>query len=114
MTGPDKADPRLEELARELLARVTPCRHSVDFASVSWNGAYYTFTAAQARVVALLWREWENGTPEVRQETLLEASGSAAKRLARVFQGHDAFGAMIVQGSQRGLFRLDGTKGGTK
>lgn len=35
--------------------------HSPDFRFVRWEGKKYTFNATQARVVRLLWDEWERG-----------------------------------------------------
>src|SRR5262249_18013283 len=34
-------------------------RHSCDFSCVHWYGTDYHFTAAQAAIMAILWREWE-------------------------------------------------------
>ena len=100
------ADTRLLALARELLALAAPARHGPGFGCAWWFGTYYTFTAAQARVVAVLWAAWENGTPDVRQELLLEAAGSEGGRLAHVFRRHPAWGSLIVPGPSKGLFRL--------
>lgn len=101
------SDPaRLLALARELLHLAAPCRHGPGFACCWWYGTYYTFTASQARVVAVLWEAWEHGTPDVRQETLLEAAGSEG-RLAALFQRHPAWGVAIVPGPLKGLFRLE-------
>lgn len=83
-----------------------PARHSQDFASVVWFGTYYVFTASQARVVAELWAAWRNGTPDVRQDYLLEAAGSESRRLDNLFRGHPAWGAMIQRGPVRGVYRL--------
>lgn len=99
-------DRQLRELLALALSLVNPARHARDFASVNWYGAYYTFTAAQARVVAELWAAWENGTPDVRQETLLEAAGSESRKLAYLFRDHPAWGVLIVPGPVRGLYRL--------
>jgi hypothetical protein len=98
---------RLLALARELLHLAAAARHGPDFASCWWFGAYYTFTASQARAVAVLWAAWENGTPDVRQETLLESAGSESSRLDNLFRRHPAWGTMIVPGPQKGLFRLN-------
>lgn len=98
-----------EEIARalrDLIERTLPCRHSVDFASVIWFGTSYAFTGSQARVVALLWRAWLDGVPNLRQETLLDAAGSVSGRLANLFKGHPAWGTMIVPGAAKGTFRL--------
>jgi hypothetical protein len=87
--------------------QVTEPRHSPDFRSVRWtDGAAYGFTAGQASVTRLLWEAWEQGTPDIGQETLLEASGSEGNRLADLFRSHPAWGRLIVPGATRGSFRL--------
>lgn len=88
------------------LAQRPDCRHSQDFRSVVWQGASYSLTALQAAVVAILWRGWEKGTPDVGQETLLQAVGSEDRRLDSLFKRSPAFGKMIVQGDTKGTFRL--------
>ena len=104
---PDRLQKRqLYDLLVAALALTNPARHSRDFASVNWYGTYYTFTAAQARVVAALWEAWQNGTPDVRQETLLDEAGSESRKLANLFRDHPAWGVLIVPGAARGLYRL--------
>ena len=61
-----------------------------------WYGEVYNFTANQAACVAKLWQAWENKTPVVGGQALLEAAGCAQERLDLVFRGHDAWGTMIV------------------
>jgi len=83
--------------------------HSGDYHSVRWHGQKYTFSHQQAAVVALLWAEYENGTPDLSQEHLLDKSGSNGGRLRDVFREngamHAAWGTMIVE-SRKGVFRL--------
>lgn len=83
--------------------------HSADFHSVRWNGQNYTFTHQQAAVARLLWTAYENGTPDLSQELLLEESGSSGGRLRNVFKEaggmHPAWGTMIVE-SRKGVYRL--------
>ena len=105
----DRADvDRQRALAalREALAALAPCRHSRDFSAVTWHGQFFNFTASQAKIVALLWEAWLNGTPDLRQETLLDAAGSETKRLVHLFKDHPAWGTLIVPGGGKGLFRL--------
>jgi hypothetical protein len=56
----------------------------------------------------VLWEAWENGTPELGQETILEHPEVEAesKRLVDVFKGHPAWGKMIVTGHTAGTYRL--------
>jgi hypothetical protein len=65
--------------------------------------------------VEVLWKAWENGTPDVRQETLLEAADVSASRLQHLFRTkdkkhHPAWGVMIVPNPEgvKGLYRLNG------
>lgn len=99
-----RTDPEGAALVLPILRRQR-C-HSIDFASVVWNGVAYSFAATQARVVQLLWQAAEDGCPEVRGRTLLDAAGSESERLADLFKGNAAWQSMIVEGQQRGTFRL--------
>jgi hypothetical protein len=83
-------------------------RHSADFRDVHWYGAVYYFTPTQAACVKVLWEEWERGTPELGQETILEhpTVEAESKRLSDVFKGHDAWGKLIVPGHTAGAYRL--------
>jgi hypothetical protein len=92
-----------------------PARHSDDFRSVHWYGADYTFTPSQAACVKVLWRNWDNGTPEVGEDTVLTdvEVDAQAKRLIDLFRDrksesryHLAWGTMIVQG-RKGAYRLN-------
>jgi hypothetical protein len=84
--------------------------HSPDFRSVNWFGRPYRFSELQAACVRALWEAWEQGTPELSQQTILEAAESDQTRLDHVFrnrgrQPHPAFGSMIVSTGQ-GVYRL--------
>lgn len=85
--------------------QLPPARHSIDFRSVHWFGADYTFTAGQAACVRVLWDAWENGTPEVSQAAVLEAAGSTAETLRALFQSSAAWQTLIRQG-QKGSYYL--------
>lgn len=78
--------------------------HSDDFRSARWSGQEYTFTAPQAACVAILWRNWTGGTPEVGGEYLAEAVECG--RIADLFKGHPAWNAMIGPGRTKGSYRL--------
>jgi len=82
--------------------------HSDDFRSVNWFGTPHGFTPTQAACVKILWKHWEQNTPDVGQDTILEAVESAQGRLDYVFKNgkHPAWGTMIVKGSTKGAFRL--------
>jgi hypothetical protein len=81
-------------------------RHSPDFTSVIWFGISYSFTPGQAAIVRRLWEAWENGTPELNQQAILEDAGLESKRLSDLFKKHPAWKVMIVAGRTRGSFRL--------
>jgi hypothetical protein len=106
---------RLRVLHRQLWAETStrpedgptpkgPARHSTDYRSVHWYGHDFTFTACQAAVVGVLWKNWGNGTPDVGQETLL--ADLDTKRLIDLFKEHPAWGVMIVPGDSKGSYRL--------
>lgn len=81
-------------------------RHSPDFRSVSWFGTRHSFTPTQAAIVKVLWNAWENDTPDVGHETLLEEAGSESKRLVDVFKGHETYKQLIGQGETKGSYQL--------
>jgi hypothetical protein len=81
--------------------------HGVDFRCVRWFGAEHTFTGTQAACVKILWEHWEQGTPAVGEQTILEAADSSSGQLRDVFDkgSHSAWGTMIVE-ARKGAFRL--------
>ena len=87
-------------------------KHSTDFRSMLWFGTDYSFTEKQTSVVRLLLENWEAGTPDVGDETLLQEVDHEAPpaRLAVLFRGHDAWGTMIVPGGTKGTHRLSSPK----
>jgi hypothetical protein len=85
---------------------LSPCRHGPDFRSAHWFGEDFTFTPMQAACVAILWNAWENGTPEVGNDTLMVQVGAETKRIDHLFRDHPAWGTMIRPGSTKGATRL--------
>jgi hypothetical protein len=90
---------------------LAPARHSDDFRSVHWFGQDYSFTKTQAPCVEVLWKNWENGTPEVGNLAILQAAKSDQNRLQGVFKQkgkmHPAWREMIVPCStNKGAYRL--------
>lgn len=83
-----------------------PARAGPGYRSVYWFGRTYGFSKQQANVVEVLWKAWRNRTPDVGDEQLRNASGTASVRLADVFRDNDAWGTMIVEGGTRGTHRL--------
>jgi hypothetical protein len=114
LSAPPEGDDPQEDLIPGVPA--SQARHSSDFRSVAWFGVSYSFTATQAACVKVLWREWDNGTPEIGEDATLEDPEveADAKRLIDVFRDrrsstgyHPAWGSMIVQGSTKGAYRLN-------
>lgn len=101
--------PDLLHHATTILNRVLPCKAGPGFASVRWYGKRYTFSGGQARVVEALWRAWEDGTLDVRQEYLVELSGASGDnpRLVDVFKDNKAWKKLIITGECRGTYRLN-------
>lgn len=106
------------DLKESLLGpRYDEVTHSDDFTSVIWGGRRYRFAkGAQAGVVRVLWKAYEDGGHSLTQETIGERVGSGADRfeLAKVFRRrktgggydhHPAWGTMIQQDS-KGAYRL--------
>jgi hypothetical protein len=79
--------------------------HSADFRSVRWHGADYDLSPTQAAIMRQLWEAMEAGEPDVSGETLLEGAESESSRLPPLFQGHPAWGRLIVS-RRRGMYRL--------
>lgn len=88
--------------APELPAR----RAGAGYRSVVWDGAEYSFTPLQAAAVAVLWEAWQAGTPDVGGQLVLRRIDSDRPYLRCVFEGHPAWGKLIVAGSGRGMYRL--------
>ena len=83
--------------------------HTSDFRSVNWFGTLYTFTANQAKCVAILWEARENGTPDLEGLTIVTQADVQQARLVDVFKGkgrmHPAWKTMIVS-QTKGDYRL--------
>src|SRR5262249_41646749 len=82
--------------------------HGPDFGSVNLFGTPHRFAGAQCSIVFELWKAWENGTPDVGSQYLLEAADLKAKsRISLVFRGNSAWGTMMFETpGKRGMYRL--------
>lgn len=89
-----------------ILSDEKPARHSSDFRSVIWFGTPFSFTANQAACIKVLWDAWENGTPDVGDQTIIEAADASSLRLSVVFRDSPAWGTMIRPGHTKGTHRL--------
>jgi len=105
-----ESEPEGVQASSEDHKQTPPNKYSEDFHSVIWNGEFYEFTHGQAAAVKILWRNWENETPVVSEQTILDESGSTAERLIHVFKNgkNEAWGPMIAAGVRKGTFRLVG------
>lgn len=88
----------------EILARLSPARHSSDFRCVAWFGQDYVFSPSQAVVVRELWKAWVHGTPKVGAACLLEAADMESDRISELFRKHEAWGTMIR--NEQGVYWL--------
>lgn len=79
--------------------------HSIDFRSVKWNGRVFNFTPNQAAIIRVLWTAWENGTPDVGQDTLFDAADCITRRMSVVFRNNPAWQTMVVS-LRKGAYRL--------
>lgn len=79
----------------DIVARLSPARHSADFRSVRWFGSTYHFSPAQSLIVECLWKSWEGGTPRMGARTLLRAASMVSDKISDLFKGHASWGKMI-------------------
>lgn len=90
----------------EIVARLSPARHSADFRSVKWYGTAYQFNATQSAIVHQLWQAWELGVPHVGAGRLLSASDMISDKVSEVFKTHPAWGTM-VRTDNKGTYWLE-------
>jgi hypothetical protein len=90
--------------------RRLPVAFSSDYSCMRCYDTVYSFTGAQAACMRVLHQAWLNGTPDVRNETLLDAAGRNDKKLPDLFKQHrrrhPAWGVVVVQGGTKGTTRL--------
>jgi hypothetical protein len=98
----------VSDVTKLLRGKTVGPTHSNDYRSVSWYDTHYSFTGNQAACIKMLWAAWEQNTPDVGGDTLLEGADVSmnAQRLDRVFRGHPAWGVMIASGGTKGSYRL--------
>lgn len=79
----------------EIVARLSPTRHSADFRSVRWFGKNYEFSPAQSLIVQALWHAWLNGTPRMGAKSLIRAANMVSDKVSDLFKDHRAWNKMI-------------------
>lgn len=84
----------------QIITRLSPARHSIDFRSVRWYGVDYYFTPAQSLIVQALWTAWENKTPRLGAKALLRAADMVSDKISDLFKEHPAWNVMIMTDSK--------------
>ncbi len=100
--------PDLHLLALRVIRYLNPCKHSKDYASITWYGQSFTFTGMQAAFIRELWRAKNRGTPALRQETIFDAIGCDSDRSMGIFKdkiSEIAFRTLIIS-PRRGVYML--------
>lgn len=111
LSPPDASESRLGKTMPIEAPGDRQAHHGIDFRSVDWFGESYAFTPTQAACVKVLWEHWEQDTPEVGDQTILEVADSTSNRLDSVFKDCPAWGTMIVPGKTKGTRRLSPADG---
>ena len=81
--------------------------HGPDFRSVFYKGMSYSFTTAQASCVQILYKLYQNNTPEVSGDYILTKIGYCSQKLSDLFKKSPAWGQLVIPGNTRGTYRLD-------
>lgn len=68
---------------------------SEDYRSGRWKDYRFTFLTKWAAVMEKLHANWQQGTPDLSKDVLLEAAGSDASELRDLFRGHEAWKTLI-------------------
>ena len=87
--------PHLRPQLDQIIARLSPARHSEDFTQVYWFGKTYTFTPIRARVIKALWHHWLAGTPIVGARHLANVACCETQKMSDIFKDDAAYGAMV-------------------
>jgi hypothetical protein len=83
--------------------------HSEDFRSWQVNDDYFVLTTRQTQVAEVLFEAYENKTPELSSEYILDRIGSESDSatLRDIFRNSKAWNNLIVKGSRRDMYRLN-------
>ncbi len=82
--------------------------HSVGYTVAKKRDTPYQLTGPQSATIKLLHEHFLIGTPELRQDTILELIDSKSKRLKDVFHNNsEARNDLIASGKRRGTYRLN-------
>ena len=84
--------------------------HGPDYRCIRLRGAVLTLSPREAEIVQMLHELYENGTPDIGQEYIInEICGpeSNVKRLRDLFSDKRVWNALVVKGKRSGTFRLN-------
>ena len=78
---------------------------TLDYRSVTWDGARYYFSEPQAAIVKLLWEAIPKGG-DVGKRALIAAAETAGGDVGDIFKTHEAWQVLILGGRTKGTWRL--------
>jgi hypothetical protein len=81
--------------------------YSDDFRDIKWQGQSFGLTPRQAEVVRLLYRAYENGTPQLSDKFICAALHTSESRLRDTFRKSKVWGTLIIPGNRPGTRRLN-------
>jgi hypothetical protein len=81
--------------------------HSDDFQDIKWQGQSFGLSPRQADVVRLLYRAYENGTPQLSDKYICTELHTSASRLRDTFRKSKVWGTLIIKGNRPGTRRLN-------
>ena len=84
--------------------------HSPDYRCIRRHGSVLTLSSREAEIVQMLHELYENGTPDIGQEYIInEICGpeSNVKRLRDLFSDKRVWKALVTKGKRSGTFRLN-------
>lgn len=85
--------------------------YSPGFASVRFEGRTYTLGPSERVAFRVLYEAWERHTPELSGDHLLdivlEEVETRPRSISELFRGSGLFGAVVVQGSRKGVYKLN-------
>ena len=84
--------------------------HGPDFKCVIFYGIEHSLSSTEALVIKILWKAYENGTPDVGQHYIINevcGSESKIKYLRDVFAKKSIYKAIVKSGNRKGTVRLN-------
>jgi hypothetical protein len=78
-----------------------------DGRSVNLRGEEFSLTPTQAQVFDILYKAYQNGTPDVSEAYIIDHLGYEKGKVKDVFKRHDNWQKLIVKGARKDTFRLN-------